>query len=107
MCAQPKKPPVVIGPLHLGSRESDLHQLAAFKEGLAAFGYQAGQHLRMEDGWADSRRERMQAIAEELAAEKPAVIVPVFAIPDDGYGADQLAIFRRAAYCGDRILKGT
>ena len=77
--AQAKKPLVVIGWLHLGSRESQLWQLSAFKEGLAAQGYKEGQQYVIEERWAQNRPERMQALAEELAAKKPAVIVPAFA----------------------------
>ena len=76
--AQATRPPIVIGWLHLGSREVDLHQLAAFKEGLAALGYKEGQHVVIEERWAAGRIERMQALAEELAARKPAIIVPPF-----------------------------
>jgi putative ABC transport system substrate-binding protein len=79
--AQAKKPLVVIGWLHLSSRESELWQLSAFKEGLAAQGYKEGQQYVIEERWAEGRPERMQALAEELAAKKPAVIVPAFAIP--------------------------
>src|SRR5262245_24044779 len=80
--AQAKKPPVVIGWLHLSSREVDAWQLAAFKEGLTALGYKEGQQYVMEERWAEGRSERIQALAEELAAKRPAVIVPVFAIPE-------------------------
>ena len=79
--AQAKKAPVVIGWLHLGSRETDMQQLTAFKEGLAALGYKEGQHFVIQERWANSRSDRMQPLAEELAAKKPAVIVPVFGPP--------------------------
>jgi putative ABC transport system substrate-binding protein len=48
------------------------------KEGLAELGYLEGQQFAIEERWADSRRERMRSLAEELAAKKPAVIVAAF-----------------------------
>jgi putative ABC transport system substrate-binding protein len=76
--AQAKKPPVVIGWLNFGSRESLIHHLAAFKEGLAVLGLKEGQQFVIEERWADQRRERLQPLAEGLAARRPAVIVAVF-----------------------------
>lgn len=76
--AQAKKAPAVIGWLNFGSRESFSHQLAAFKEGLAALGHREGQQFVIEERWADHRRERLQSLAEEIAAKRPAVIVAVF-----------------------------
>jgi ABC-type uncharacterized transport system substrate-binding protein len=73
--AQPKPKPAIVGWLSLGSRESDPDQLAALKEGLAALGYREGQQFAIEGRWADSRLERMQSVAGELAARKPAIIV--------------------------------
>ena len=66
---------VTIGWLNLGSRETDFYQLAAFKEGLAALRYREGQQFSIDERWADSRGERLQLLAEKLAAAKPAVIV--------------------------------
>jgi putative ABC transport system substrate-binding protein len=52
-----------------------MYLLSAFKEGLAALGWKEGQQFVIEERWADGRRERLQPLAEELAARKPAVIV--------------------------------
>ncbi len=68
------KPPVLIGWLNGGSRESSGHFLAAFKEGLAAFGWKEGSQFVIEERWTGGR-ERLQLLAEELAARKPAIIV--------------------------------
>src|SRR5262249_61649987 len=72
---QPKPKPAIVGWLSVSSRESDADHLAAFKEGLAALGYREGQRYAIEGRWAEGRLERMQSLAEELAAGKPAVIV--------------------------------
>jgi putative ABC transport system substrate-binding protein len=71
--AQAKKAPVLIGWFHAGSRQ--LENLAAFKEGLAALGWKEGSQVVYEERWADGGRERLQPLAEELAARKPAIIV--------------------------------
>ena len=72
---QSKQAPVLIGWLNMGTRESDAHWLAAFKEGLAALGWKEGSQVVIEERWADGRIERLRALAEELAAKKPALIV--------------------------------
>ena len=69
------KQPVLIGWLNGGSRESNGHFLAAFKEGLAALGWKEGSQVVIEERWANGRFERLQPLAQELAAVKPAVIV--------------------------------
>ena len=69
------KPPILIGWLNVGSRELSGHFLAAFKEGLVAFGWKEGSQFVIEERWADARRERLQPLADELAARKPAIIV--------------------------------
>lgn len=73
--AQSKPKAVLIGWLNFGLRETNMWQLAAFKEGLAALGWKEGQQFMIEERWADGRSERLQPLAEELAAKKPAVIV--------------------------------
>ena len=73
--AQAKRAPVLIGWLHSESRGSRGHHLAAFKEGLAALGWKEGSQIVIEERWAEGRRERLQPLAEELAARKPALIV--------------------------------
>ncbi|HKA44828.1 MAG TPA: ABC transporter substrate-binding protein [Burkholderiales bacterium] len=87
--AQPKQKPAIVGWLSLRSHESDADVLAAFKEGLAALGYREGQQFAIEGRWAGSRIERMQSLAEELAATKPAVIV--------GWGLDATRAAAKAA----------
>ena len=69
------KPPVLIGWLNLGAREPNLDTLNAFHEGMAGLGWKAGVQYVLEERWGDGRRERMPALAQELAAKKPAVIV--------------------------------
>ena len=74
---QPKKAPILIGYLSLHSRETAAHRFAAFKDGLAALGWKEGSQFVIEERWANGRRDRLQLLAEELAAKKPAIIVAV------------------------------
>ena len=73
--AQPKQAPVVIGWLHVLSRESGGDTLAAFKEGLAALGWKEGSQFVIEERWANGQYDRLRPLAEELGAKKPALIV--------------------------------
>jgi ABC-type uncharacterized transport system substrate-binding protein len=72
------KQPVLIGWLNTDSRESGGQYLAAFKEGLAELGWKEGSQVVIEERWADARIDRLQSLAEELAAKKPAIIVAGF-----------------------------
>jgi putative ABC transport system substrate-binding protein len=74
---QAKKQPVVIGFLSTRSRDVEKQEFAAFKEGLAALGWKVGSQIVIEERWAEGRRDRLEALAAELAAKKPALIVAV------------------------------
>jgi len=73
--AQSKQRPVVIGWLSILSGETAGNRLVAFKEGLAALGWKEGSQFVIEERWADGRHARLQSLADELAAKKPALIV--------------------------------
>ena len=72
--AQPK-PPVVIGWLSMGSREQERAGLAAFNEGMAALGWRLGSQYLLEERYAEGHADRLPALAQELAAKQPVVIV--------------------------------
>ena len=72
---QAKKPPIVIGWLEVGSRATNGHRLGAFKEGLAALGWKEGAQFVIEERWAHGNASAGPALAAELAAKKPAIIV--------------------------------
>ena len=69
------KSPILIGWLHAESRGAGGNFLADFKEGMAALGWKEGSNYILEERWADGRADRLQPLAEELAARKPALIV--------------------------------
>ena len=69
------KQPVLIGWLNTDSRELSEQYLRAFKEGLAVLGWKEGSNYVLEERWADGRIDRLQPLAEELVAKRPAIIV--------------------------------
>jgi putative ABC transport system substrate-binding protein len=104
--AQAKQAPVLIGWLNTGSRESSGHFLVAFKEGLAALGWKEGPQVVIEERWVDGRYARLQPLAEELAAKKPAVIVagPLSATIAAAKAAPKTPVVQAAA--GDLVVAG-
>jgi putative ABC transport system substrate-binding protein len=99
------KQPILIGWLHAGSRESNRRSVAAFKEGLAALGWEEGSQVVIDDRWADGRRDRLPALARELAAKGPAVIVagPVSAAAAANEAAPKTPI---VIFLGDPVPAG-
>ena len=75
--AQSKRTPIVIGWLHFDSHKAGASSLVAFKDALAALGLKEGTQIFIEARWAEGRPDRIPALADELAAKKPAVIVSV------------------------------
>ena len=75
LLGQGKKEPVLIGWLSPGTRAGNALNLAAFKEGMAAFGWKEGATYVLHERWADGQIARLPALADEIAAYKPALIV--------------------------------
>ena len=71
------KPPVVIGWLHPATRTTNPRSLETFKDGLKALGWNEGSSYLLEERWADGQVDRLPALAAELNARRPAVIVAV------------------------------
>ena len=72
---QAKKPPLVIGWLSAGQREAGGANLVEFKKELATLGWQEGVNYVLEELYAAGQPNRLPALAEELAAKMPALIV--------------------------------
>src|SRR6516165_9799649 len=57
--------------------ETDMHLVAAFREGLREQGFVEGQDLAIEFRWARGDYERLPALAAELVALRVAVLAAV------------------------------
>ena len=73
--SQTKKRPVIIGWVSPGTRAGNALNLAAFKEGMAAFSWKEGATYVLHERWADGQIARLPALADEIAAYRPALIV--------------------------------
>jgi hypothetical protein len=58
---QAKKVPVLIGWLGGGTRTGTGRNLAAFKEGMAALGWNEGSNYVLEEHWAEGQRDQRLA----------------------------------------------
>jgi putative tryptophan/tyrosine transport system substrate-binding protein len=65
----------VIGYLHSASPEPYSPMIAAFRHGLAEAGYVDGQNVTIDYRWAEGQFNRLPALATELVARRPAVLV--------------------------------
>ena len=73
--AQPVKPPHRIATLDDSPQSSRASEWAAFRKRLQALGYADGSGFFLEPRWANAEAERLPALAAELVALKPDVIV--------------------------------
>jgi putative tryptophan/tyrosine transport system substrate-binding protein len=64
-----------IGYLHSASPGPYSSMIAAFQHGLAEAGYVDGQNVTIDYRWAEGQFNRLPALAAELVAGKPAVLV--------------------------------
>ena len=66
-----------IGYLSVGARPTDGAPPAALRQALHDLGYSEGKNVTYESRWAEAKRERLPALAAELAALKVDLIVTV------------------------------
>src|SRR5260370_13884441 len=64
----------VIGFLGLTSAEPNAGNVAAFEQGLKEAGWTVGEKMTVEYRWAESKEDRLPALAAELAGRNVAVI---------------------------------
>ena len=75
LAAHAQQPTVpVIGFLGPGSAQSDASRLTGFRQGLSEAGLVEGRNFTIEYRWADSRYDRLLALATELVHRQVAVI---------------------------------
>lgn len=72
--AQPRAMPRIAW-LSYTRADSPLRPLNAFRQGMRALGYEDGVNVRIDARWGDDSRDRMNALATELIATQPDVIV--------------------------------
>src|SRR5262245_47474033 len=70
---QPALP--IVGVLCGQSADASAHIVAAFRGGLDAMGYVAGQNVTLEFRWADGRYDQLPMFAEEFVRRPVALIV--------------------------------
>src|SRR5262249_24461553 len=61
-----------IGFLHFGSPGPFVSQVAAFEQGLKEAGYVGGENVAIEYLWAENQRDRLPAVAADLACHASA-----------------------------------
>jgi putative tryptophan/tyrosine transport system substrate-binding protein len=69
-----QRPVPLVGVLRTSTAANDLG-IDGFRRALQALGYVEGQNIRIEIRWADGDNKRLPALAAELAALKPNVLV--------------------------------
>ena len=73
--AQGKKPLPLVGILTLGTGTTAMQGTIAFKDELVSRGMKAGLQVSIEEVHVGGRYDRLNELAEALAAKNPAVIV--------------------------------
>jgi putative ABC transport system substrate-binding protein len=74
--AQQRAMPVV-GYLELGSPESNVNQLTAFRKGLSETGFVEGSNVTIVYRWAYNDNDRLSALAADLVSRRVAVIAAI------------------------------
>src|SRR5262249_23620289 len=74
IAARAQQPMPVIGFMNSGSPEVLAHRLTAFRQGLSATGYIAGQNVKIEFRVAGGREERLPGMAADLVQQQVTVI---------------------------------
>ena len=67
----------VIGFLNSTAPDPTLRRVAAFRQGLAEFGFVERQSVAIQFRWAEGRYDRLPAMAADLVGRKVAVLVAV------------------------------
>jgi len=75
------QPRLLIGYLGGRSLATDAHLLQAAKDGLRESGFIEGQNVAFEYRWAEGKFERLDALAAELVARQPDLIIAVGGTP--------------------------
>ena len=71
--AQQVKP--VIAFFNSGKSSSQKNNVAAFRQGLKEAGFAEGENVLVEFHWGENQFDRLPALASEVIARRPAIIV--------------------------------
>jgi hypothetical protein len=97
----------MIGFLSIGSQQSDVWRLAAFRRGLSETGYIEGRNVVSEFRWAHDQYDRLPTLATELARSRPSVIVAVGGPAAAHAGRGRLQVQIRRAFDTSRGVLST
>jgi putative ABC transport system substrate-binding protein len=75
LAARAQQPMPVIGYLSARTPESDVSQLAAFRQGLSEAGYIEGRNVVIEYRWTEGQNDRLPEMAADLARSQVSVMV--------------------------------
>jgi len=75
LAAWAQQPLPVIGLFNSGRPASQVKNLAALRQGLNEAGFVEGQNVIVEPRWGDNQFDRLPALAAEVTARRPTVIV--------------------------------
>ena len=108
LAARAQQPTIpMIGFLSIGSQQSDVWRLAAFRRGLSETGYIEGRNVVSEFRWAHDQYDRLPTLATELARSRPSVIVAVGGPAAAHAGRGRLQVQIRRAFDTSRGVLST
>jgi putative tryptophan/tyrosine transport system substrate-binding protein len=103
-----QQPPKIarIAILHTGTRAENATSLEPFIAGMRAYGYVVGKNLLLEERYTDTRPDRLPALAAELAALKPDVLVTRTSVATDAAANATSTIAIVFVGIGDPVASG-
>jgi putative ABC transport system substrate-binding protein len=77
LAVRAQQPMPVIGYLSIGSPQFDAARLAAFRQGLSESGHVEGQNVTGDYRWAEGKKDRLSAFADDLVRRPVTVIAAI------------------------------
>jgi putative ABC transport system substrate-binding protein len=92
--------------INLGPAAPNATNVAAFRAGMAELGYVEGRNLTLDIRWGDNKVERLPALARELLAAKPRVVVSTGGPPTARAVQDATSTVPVVFVTGDPVAEG-